>query len=555
MDSVGLQHLFILGLGILGGMVGADIFRRLHIPQVIGYIVIGLIIGESGLKLIHIEEVLALEPFNLFALGIIGFMVGGELKLESFKQYGRQFTAILLGEGLMAFFLVGIPVGLVAYVVCHSFSVALAAGIVFGAIASATDPASTINVLWEYRSLGVLTTSLTAIVALDDALAMTLYGVGTAAAQALTSGSGSMLHSLTSVSVELLGALALGSITALVQALVLRYTSESEKGLAFALGLILMVISVSVYLNLDVILSAMVLGCVLTNLAPRKSDELFKVMRGFSIPIYVLFFVLVGARISIAGMPTWLWAIVAIYVVGRSLGKMSGAYFGARLSGSSAAVRKYLGLGLFAQGGVAIGLSIMASHHLSGINLTDGMPLGDAIIFGVAATTLIVQLLGPPMVKLAIKLADESGRNITKEDIIADWTAGDGMIRDVDTIREDELLAQVLRRFTENEPLFYPVLDRQGFMIGELSLETLKHVLTDQDAWQWLLASDVMQSMDHRVTEDTPLRNVMETMEQFKLDRVPVVQSNGGDKPLGMIELNELQHRLDREILRRRQMV
>ena len=545
--------LFILGVGILGGLVGAGLFKKLHVPQVIGYIVIGLCVGATGFNLIKIEDIEALEPFNLFALGIIGFLVGGELKLDSFREYGKQFAAILLGEGVAAFILVGVPVGVITYFVCHNTPVALATGIVFGAIASATDPASTISVLWEYRSLGVLTTSLTAIVALDDALAMTLYGVGTGAAQILVSGDGSIIEGLGKVAVELLGAVALGAVMGIILVGILRYVLEAERCLAFALGLILLVISIAVAIHADVILAAMALGFVLTNMAPRKSEELFKVMRGFSIPIYVLFFVLVGARINMSHMPWWLWAIVGTYVVGRSSGKMFGAYIGARITGSPAVVQKYLGAGLFAQGGVAIGLSIMASHHLSGIQLTETMALGDAIIFGVATTTFMVQLIGPPMVKWVIKKADEAGRDITKEDIIAGWKASDAMKHDVDTIPEQELLANIIKRFTEEDHLFYLVVNQVGHIVGGLSLDTLKNVLTDLDAWRWLVASDVMRTLDHRVTEQTPLSGVMERMEQYRLERIPVVKADDSDIPAGIIELSDLKHRVDREILRRRQ--
>jgi len=106
-----LNLLLLLGIAVFGGTVGAKVFQRLHIPQVIGYIIIGLIIGESGLKIVPGAMVASLEPLNYFALGIIGFMIGGELKASVFKKYGRQFVTILLAEGLTAFVLVGLAGG------------------------------------------------------------------------------------------------------------------------------------------------------------------------------------------------------------------------------------------------------------------------------------------------------------------------------------------------------------------------------------------------------------------------------------------------------------
>ena len=143
MESINFSILFILGISILGGLVGASFFQKLRIPQVVGFIVIGLIVGDNGFKIITHKNVTALQPFTLFALGIIGFLVGGELKSETFKKYARQFFAILLGEGLAAFILVSLLTSLFLYIVFGNLSIAFAAGIVFGAVASATDPAST----------------------------------------------------------------------------------------------------------------------------------------------------------------------------------------------------------------------------------------------------------------------------------------------------------------------------------------------------------------------------------------------------------------------------
>ena len=96
MDHPSLGILILLGTGLLGGALGASVFQRLRIPQVVGYIVIGLLLGQSGFGLIQAIDEENLRPFNLFALGIIGFLVGGELKIETFRKYGKQFAAIII---------------------------------------------------------------------------------------------------------------------------------------------------------------------------------------------------------------------------------------------------------------------------------------------------------------------------------------------------------------------------------------------------------------------------------------------------------------------------
>ena len=543
--------LFILGIGVFGGILGATLFQRMRIPQVVGYIALGILIGQSGLGLVRQDDILALRPFNLFALGLIGFLVGGELHAETFRKYGRQFSTILIGEGMTAFVLVGISTGLVLWYCMRDFPVALAGGIVFGAIASATDPASTVSVLWEYRAQGIVTTTLIAIVALDDALAMTLYGLGTSAAQILAGGAADIGREALKVVVHLGGAVGLGFGMGLLLSRIMRWMQSEEETIAIAMGAILVTIGLAAAYDMDIILASMTLGVTLTNIAPRRSEGLFSLVKSFSDPIYILFFVLVGARLGIKNMPAWLWWIIILYVLFRSAGKMAGAYFGALLSGAPAAVRRYCGLGLFAQGGVAVGLSIMASQHLSGVMVTPQMALGDTIIFGVTATTLIVQILGPPMVKLAIRLTGEIDRNVTEEDVIESWTVADAMDRDTAFLHEEDPLSEVFRAFSDHAGLSHPVVDSEGRIVGLVTLDRLKDVLVTQDTWDWLVAEDVMMPVTEMVTPDTPLKDALNLMWQLKFDRIPVVRGRDDRRAVGVLDRRRARFLAGEEVIRR----
>lgn len=543
--------LTIIGLCIFCGVIGAWIFQKLHIPQVVGYIVIGVLIGESGFRVVDHADILALRPFNLFALGLIGFLVGGELHGTIFKKYGKQFTAILLGEGLAAFFLVGTACTLIVQAICHDWVLALAAGTVFGAIASATDPASTIDVLWEYRTAGVLSTAIVAIVALDDALAMTLYGIGTSTARMLTSGEGSIGTELGPVAVELFGAVVLGLLAGFGLNLILRFLPQKERRLGLALGVILLTISAAVVFKMDVILATMSIGILLTNIAPRRSKELFEIVRSFSSPIYILFFVLVGARLDVRNMPLWLLGLVFVYVLMRSLGKWVGSYWGGRLSKAEPVVSRYMGFSLFAQGGVAVGLSIVASQHLNGIAITETMSLGDMIVATVTATTLIVQLIGPLCTRYAVRAAKEIDRNITEEDVIAELTVGDVMNPDVQPIPEDLPLSVVLQRFTNNDALVYPVVSMEGRILGVLTFESLKELLGDADSWQWLVASDVMQPVEEKTVVPTRLAEVLDDMNRMQAEALPVTRGDGTDSAVGVLDIRYARRRIREELIRR----
>ena len=542
--------LVLLGTGVLGGALGAWFFQRIRIPQVVGYIVVGLIIGRSGLKLLDTAQIDQLRSFTWFALGLIGFLVGGELKLETFRQYGRQFFQILFWEGALSFLLVSTTSGLIVYAVTRNAAAAAAAGVVFGAIASATDPASTVEVLWEYRAKGILTLTVIAVIALDDALAMLLYGVGTSVAEMLTGGGQHWFSQMGRVVMELLGSVVFGLLGGAVMMLFLRCVHhKQERTLAVAVGLLLLMIGLATTAHLDVILVTMVMGLVLINTVPHHAEKLFVLIKSFSVPIYVMFFVMVGARLSIGQLPSWLWAIVAVYVAGRTIGKMAGCWLGAKLSGAPQQVQRYCGLALFPQGGVAIGLSIMATQHLGGIAVDETYTLGEVVVAGVTATTLIVQLIGPSMVKLSVRMANELGRNVTEEDVIDSLTVAQAAMGDIAPVRQTDSLGTLLRRFSDGENLAYPVVDADGKMTGLVTLAHLKDLLTSSDCWDWMVVADVMVSDMQGVSESVPLATALKLIEDTGCEQIPVLSEPTG-RPVGILDLRHAKKIVHQELIR-----
>jgi Kef-type K+ transport system membrane component KefB/CBS domain-containing protein len=552
MGDIQLSILMLLGIGVLGGALGAWFFQKIRVPQVVGYIIFGIVIGKSGFNILQGQDIEQLRSFTWFALGIIGFLVGGELKIETFKEYGRQFVQILMWEGLLAFFLVAVPTFCVVFWVTQNMAASLAAGIVFGAIASATDPASTVDVLWEYRARGVLTTTIIAIVALDDALAMTLYGIGTSCAQMLTGqGGGQILKEALHVAVQLGGSVALGLAGGAIMVFLLRFVHhKQERMLAIGVGMLLCIIGLASALKLDVILVTMSMGLILVNMTPHRSEKLFIVVRSFAVPIYVMFFVMVGARLEIRNMPGWVWIIVGLYVVGRSAGKVVGCYFGAKFSGAPASVRKYSGLGIFAQGGVAIGLSIMASQHLGDIRITDDFSLGDLIISGVTATTFIVQIIGPAMTKLAIRLAGEIDRNITECDMIERMKVSDVVQRQIDPLRETDLISKAVQRFSDEETMAFPVVNVHGKLTGMLTLTQLKDILLDSDCWAWMVVADVLVPGIRSVPESMPLKEAIELMEESGTEQLPVVQNADDESATGILDRRHTRKMVEQAMIR-----
>jgi Kef-type K+ transport system membrane component KefB len=540
--------ILLLGFAVLGGTLGAKVFQKLRIPQVVGYIVIGILVGSSVLGIVDERTVERLGPFNMFALGLIGFLIGGELQLEVFKKFGKRFVIILFSEAITAFVVVSLLATFAGQFFLQDWRLSAALGVVLGSISSATAPAATVDVLWEYKSRGPLTQCILAIVALDDGLALILFGIAASVASVLTGdGSSSLAMNILLPVWDIFGAVAMGVAAGLCLVFFVKFIKEPDKVLCFTLALVMLIIGLSITLKVDSILAAMALGATIANGLPRRSHSTFELVEKFVPPIYVLFFVLVGARLHIASMPLWVAVLAIVYVVGRTAGKMGGAWLGGRLSGSPDVIRRYLGYCLFSQAGVAVGLSILASNRFEG-------PIGQAVIMVVTATTFVVQLIGPGFVKLGIKRAGEIGMNVTEEDLIAEYKVGDVMDSSVVTISPAKSFSDILVTFSNTDYSCYPVVDDEGRLAGSITLSGIKQTLSHQGQADWLLACDLMEPVTDHTFAYSSLGEALGHMDQYGIDYMPVVEDNEGRKLIGILNRRAVKRRISAELLRREQL-
>ena len=392
-----MELFLLLGIMLLVGFLGGKGGGRFKAPQVVGYIIAGVLIGTSGLNLLSLDMSQQLSLLSSFALALIGFSIGGELVFHRLKELGRSIITISILESLGAFVLVGTAVLL--------YSRSLPTALIFGALASATAPAATVDVLWEYNAKGPLTSTLFAVVGIDDAFALIIYGFAAPfAGVLLRGGEMSLLQTIRIPAQEILGAIVVGLVAGWLLSYFVKKIRGRNELLSLTLGFILVCSGLAYHYHLSLILTNMVLGITLINLAPHASRQAFRAIAEFTPPIYILFFVLVGARLQVSLLPR-LGILGLIYILMRVTGKSLGSYIGARLSHASSAVRKYLGFGLLSQAGVAIGLAIEAQTTFSAY--PEGAKLGMLALNVITATTFIFQILGPPLTKYAIFKAGE----------------------------------------------------------------------------------------------------------------------------------------------------
>lgn len=539
--------LFLIGLTIILGTLGARLFQKLNIPQVVGFISMGVLVGESGFHLLSHDFLIAMGNLNFISLGIIGFSIGGELRLEIFRAHGREFLILLLAEGLGAFFLVGIGTGTVIYLFTQQAALAIAIGGLLGAISSATAPAATVDVLWEYKSKGLLTTTILALVALDDGLALILFGFASSVAKVVMgTGTFSILGVLREPLYEFGLAFLLGGTAGFMLNRFIRALRDPEKTLDFSFGCILLTCGLTMILKANLILATMVLGATLANLAPRRSKDAFNVVSRFSPPIYALFFMFVGARMQLGALTTMGWVLAIVYIVGRSAGKILGVAFGGWLAGSPDKIRRWLGLGLFSQAGVAIGLTILAVQNFD-------ETIGNLILLVVTTTTFVVQLIGPPCVKLAISKAGEIGLNITEEDLIASHTIEQVMVAVARPIHPAATAYEVLELFAETPALAVPVVNDQNSLLGMIRMEEIKETWSSGQLDHLILAADMMAYPVLAIFPSMLLTEAVELAKEMSLDVLPIVKSSTDNSFLGLLDTRFLHQMMVRELVLRQE--
>jgi Kef-type K+ transport system membrane component KefB len=401
-----LDILFLVGTASVLAFFVGKLCNRLRLPAVVGYIITGVVLGPSVVGLFKPGLVARLGLVSDVALAFVAFTIGSELRSDIFRKVGRGIINVMLTQSLLTFGLVTLAV----FVVEGNWSMAL----IFGAVGLATAPAGTVVVLQEYRAKGPLTSSLLAVVGLDDGVAIVVYAFAAAAARMLMGGTGDghALGLLGKACIEILGAIALGALLGALLLLIARRIRSRNDILIVSIALVLACAGLSKMINASLILSNLVLGMVAINLSWKTGQRSYDALQSVTPPVYVLFFVLAGAHLDVS-LLKFLGAIGIAYVLSRIAGKVLGAYLGATLSRVPRVIRNYLGIGTLSQAGVAIGLALLVVREFS--DLLEGKSLGTIVITTVAATTIIFEIIGPIGTKIAIQKAGEIGKADVKE--------------------------------------------------------------------------------------------------------------------------------------------
>ena len=417
--SLNLDTLSLVGITLVVASLVGQAFRRLNIPQVVGFIVAGTLLGPSFLNIIPRDLTDGLVFVSEIALGLIGFDMGEHLRFDELRHHGRNIGIIVVLQALGAFVLVAIGV----FLVTHSTPTAL----IFGAIAMATAPAATVDVLAEYAADGPLTTTLLAVIGIDDALTLIFFSIAAALAEPMLGaqslslgdilaghGDLSLLDMIELPLFEIAGSLSVGIIFGVFLTRIMNHigrhhaqTRRQHDAMAFSIAVIFIATGLSHTMDLSLILTTMIMGVFVVNHTPHNGRYIRFTIEQTGPVIYVLFFALVGAGLDIRLLPE-MGLLGVVYILTRIVGKYAGAWVGGAVAGSHPLIRNNLGLALLSQAGVAIGLALTCETRFAHLG-PKGAELALLVLNVVTATTFVVQLIGPILVKVAITRAGEIG--------------------------------------------------------------------------------------------------------------------------------------------------
>lgn len=407
-----MQEIYLcLSLAIIGGLVLSRVAKLLNLPAVTAYLIAGLLIGPfclgaldiSGLGFNSLKQVEELGIISQAAMGFIAFTIGNEFRLSQLKTMGRQ--AVVIGIVQAVFTTVVVDVVLIALHFMFPSVISIPAAIVLGAIASATAPAATLMVIKQYKADGPLTKLLMMVVAIDDAVGLVLFAVSFGVAHAIEAGSINVTGMVLEPVIEIVLSLVLGVVIGILLNIMERFFHSRSKRLAVSIAFVMLAVGLSmikfeiagVHFGTSLLLVCMMAGTIFCNIC-ETSEELMGRIDVWTAPLNILFFVISGAELDlkILSNPNVLM-IGVLYIIARTTGKYFGAYISSAATKCNDKIKKYLGITLFPQAGVALGMSLTAA------SLSDGAVIRNVVLFSV----LVYELVGPTLTKNALTKAEE----------------------------------------------------------------------------------------------------------------------------------------------------
>ena len=178
-----MEITFLLAVILTVGFIAAKAGQALRLPSVTGFIAAGVLLGPSGLNIITAEATgNQLRHFTQIALMLIAFGIGEHLELKRLQVTAKTVLAICLVDTAAALFLIAGAILLVTWGTGAGgagwhFKDYLVLALILGTVSIATAPGTMLCITRECRAVGPVTTTLLQVVAVNNGLAIVLFGM------------------------------------------------------------------------------------------------------------------------------------------------------------------------------------------------------------------------------------------------------------------------------------------------------------------------------------------------------------------------------------------
>ncbi len=382
------EMIFLLGLVLMVGLAAELLGRRTPLPRVTLLIIAGVAFGPSLTGWLVPAGTQWFNVVSQVALTMVGFLLGGHLTRRNLKRHGADVLALSIAVVALTAVLV--------FAATWLLSGDLGLSLLLGALATATAPAATTDVVLESGAKGPFTETLLGVVAVDDVWGVFTFSLVMAAVAVLDGGDG--MTALTHGAWEIGGAVGLGVVLGIPAAFATGRISRGDPTLAEALGLVFLCLGAARWLEVSFLLAAVVMGAIVSNMA-RHHKRPFHAIEHIQWPFMLVFFLLAGAALELEALPAVGW-LGAGYIVARVCGRLLGASAGARWRTLRAGTGPWMGMALLPQAGIAVGMALLAAQRFP--------ERADVLLSVVLASTVVFEIAGPPLTRLALRRAGET---------------------------------------------------------------------------------------------------------------------------------------------------
>ena len=396
----------LLALILIIGFIVAKAGQAVRLPSVSGFIAAGVLLGPSVFNVITAEATgNQLRHFTQIALMLIAFGIGEHLELKRLRVTAKTVLSICLVDTAAALLLVSGAIFLVALLAeaggpGWQGRDYLVLGLILGTISIATAPGTILFITRECRAVGPMTTTLLQVVAVNNGLAIVLFGVALVLARQVVGAEQTFFGTIVVILAKTSFSLLLGMTTGLIIDFIIHRLEDRGEMLTAGLALLLLSGEMARFLKLSPLLVGIAIGFTIVN-RDHRDVRLFRTLNAFEPPIYVLFFTLAGAHLDFSALALAGW-LGFLYFLLRLLSKATVAYLGGRVAGAPPLLRKYLGVALVPQAGVAIGLVFL-------INGDPSLDVYTAILTPtVLVGVLFAELIGPACTKFSLERSGEA---------------------------------------------------------------------------------------------------------------------------------------------------